>query len=52
MSLTGAVGILGLGVLAQAMFCPSDKDHRIENPDYKYCPYCGKPLVKEGEKRS
>ncbi len=51
MSLNSALGLAGIGVLVNRLFCPSEPEkHKVDNPDYRFCPYCGKTLAKEGEK--
>lgn len=48
MSLGPAIGLVGLGLMARAMFCPSEPEkHRIDDPEWTYCPHCGRKLVKE-----
>lgn len=50
MSLGQAVSLVGLGIIAQALFCPSDKENHKTQEGWLYCPWCGSKLVKEGEK--
>ncbi len=52
MSLAGAVQLVGLGLLAKALFCPNDPEGHKTQEGWNYCPVCGSKLAKDGEKRS